>query len=121
MARANDDAVSAYLAQFDDDIVNRARVAIVEALPQGVPAQAQIARVLHMSARSLQRRLTEQGETFTALREALRQELAQQYLRDGERPISEIAYLLGFTEPTNFTRSFRRWTGRSPSEFRDEA
>ena len=52
---------------------------------------------------------------------ALRQQLAIQYLRESHRSVGEITYLLGFSEPSNFTRAFRRWTGKSPVEYRDNA
>lgn len=118
LARANDEVVAAYLARFDDDVLNRVRAAIVEALPNGVPTQAVVARTLNMSARSLQRRLAAEDSSFTQLQERVRRDVAEQYLREGTRSVGEIAYVLGFSEHTNFTRAFKRWTGLSPKQFR---
>lgn len=122
LARVNDQVVMAYLARFDrDDLITRISTLLIEHLPSGSPSQAMIARELHMSTRNLQRRLAGEGTTFRELVEDIRKELAQQYLREHHRSIGEIAYLLGFSEPSNFTRFFRGHTGVSPKEFRDAA
>jgi AraC-like DNA-binding protein len=88
-------------------------------LHDGIPKQESIADTLHISLRSLQRRLREEETSFKGLLEDTRQALAQQYLRENHRSIGEITYLLGFSEPSNFTRAFKRWTGQTPAEFRD--
>lgn len=80
-----------------------------------------IAPRLHMSARSLQRRLTAEGVSFDALLEDVRRELALQYLRDHEVPIAEVAFLLGYSEPSAFHRAFKRWTGVTPAQVRSQA
>ncbi len=58
-----------------------------------------------------------QGTSYKHIFEALRSELAIQYIEQNNMPISEITYLLGFSDTSNFTRAFRRWTGQSPSDF----
>jgi len=114
LARINDEVVIRYLARFaEGDVVARSRACFIDLLPGGAPAQA-----LHMSARSLQRRLAEADTTFKDLVEDVRADLAQPYLADASRSIGEITYLLGFTEPSNFTRAFKRWTGTTPQAFR---
>jgi AraC-like DNA-binding protein len=73
---------------------------------------------LHTSERSLQRRLADEGVTFDALLDELRRELALRYLADPKVAIAEIAYLLGYSEPSAFHRAFKRWTGKTPAEAR---
>ena len=122
LARINDQAVVAYLALFDhDSIAMQVRSKIIEQLPGGVPKQGDIAKMLQMSQRSLQRRLKEEKASFKNLLESTRQALAEKYLRESHRSIGEIAYLLGFSESGNFNRAFKRWTGKTPGEFRANA
>jgi len=122
LARINDQAVVAYLARFDhDSIAMQVRSKIIEQLPGGVPKQGDIAKMLQMSQRSLQRRLKEEKASFKNLLESTRQALAEKYLRESHRSIGEIAYLLGFSESGNFNRAFKRWTGKTPGEFRANA
>jgi AraC-like DNA-binding protein len=73
-----------------------------------------------MSRRSLQRALTADGTTFQKLLADVRLAVATGHLRDG-RTVGEIAFLLGFSEPSAFRRAFRRWTGDSPRAFRARA
>jgi AraC-like DNA-binding protein len=75
---------------------------------------------LHMSERSLQRRLADEGVSFDALLDELRRELALRYLADEKVAIAEIAYLLGYSEPSAFHRAFKRWTGTTPAEARQQ-
>lgn len=77
----------------------------------------QVARRLGLTARSLQRRLKDEGSSFQAVREGVRRELAVRYL-DDDLSISEISFLLGFSEPSAFFRAFKRWTGLTPIESR---
>lgn len=77
-----------------------------------------VARRLGLTARTLQRRLVDEGTTFQALREATRRDLAGRYL-DQDLSLTEIAYLLGFSEPSAFFRAFKRWTGQTPLEARN--
>ena len=71
-----------------------------------------------MSVRSFQRRLAEQGETFAHIAEVARTELAERLLKCTELSLAEIASALGYTQPTNFVRAFKRWTGKTPDQFR---
>ena len=119
LARINDQVVMDYLARFDrDSIAMQVRSKIIHQLPDGIPKQETIADTLHVSLRSLQRKLKEEDTSFKNLLEETRRQLALQYLRDSRRSIGEITYLLGFTEPSNFTRAFKRWTGKSPVQYR---
>ncbi len=119
LVRINDRVVTDYLARLDRaDIVMRVRSRLIEHLPSGSGDEATIAADLNLSQRSLQRKLKEQGVSFSHLLEDTRRELGRDYVRDSQHSINEIAYLLGFTEPGNFSRAFRRWYGKTPSEYR---
>lgn len=119
LARLNDQTVVEYLARCDSaSITMQVRSRIIELLPDGRPGQEAIADSLHMSVRSLQRRLQGENTSFTALLNETQQQLAMDYIRDSYRSIGEITYLLGYSEPGSFTRAFRRWTGKSPLQFR---
>ena len=100
------------------DIVARVRAVLTELLPKGEPGAAAVAAQLHLSERSLQRRLADARTGFSAVLKDTRHSLARSYLRDPQTSIGEIAYLLGFGDMSSFTRAFRRWEGLSPSEFR---
>ena len=122
LARANDQVVIDYLGRFDREHLSmQVRSRLIELLPGGQPAQKDIASSLNISVRNLQRRLHAEGVSFKHLLDETRKDLATQYIQDSHRRIGEITYLLGFSEPSNFTRAFRRWTGVSPNEFRQRA
>jgi len=69
----------------------------------------------------LQRKLSEQGISFTQLLDNTRRELSREYVRNPQHPFHEIAFLLGFAEPGNFSRAFKRWYGKSPSQYRQDS
>jgi AraC-like DNA-binding protein len=77
----------------------------------------QIAALLGLTPRNLQRRLKDEGLSFQTLRDEQRSELADRYLREG-MSLAEISFLLGFSEPSAFFRAFKRWTGKTPVERR---
>ena len=102
----------------DDDLIYQVRRLITELLPSGEPAMDRVAAELGMSSRTLSRRLAAQDVTFRALLDRTRQQLALRYLKsDALRP-SQIAYLLGYSEPSGFHHAFNRWTGQPPSRYR---
>ena len=77
-----------------------------------------VARHLGMSARTLSRKLREEGVVFTTILDEARMALARSYLAERDLLISEIAWLLGYREVSSFTHAFRRWTGMTPQQFR---
>lgn len=97
----------------------RTQDAIREHLPKGEPSQQSIAESLCLSTRQLQRQLQKEGSSFTALLKSVRKKLAQQYLLQHYRPITEVALLLGFADHSNFTRAFKSWFDCTPTEFRE--
>lgn len=97
----------------------RVRAAIETQLPDGEPSAESIAHTLHMSLRSLQRHLADEGFRYDQLLNQCRQNLALQHMRDTRCSLSEIAYLLGFADTSSFSRAFKRWTGQTPSQYRE--
>jgi AraC-like DNA-binding protein len=121
MAQHNDDIVVQYLAQMDrNDIVNRVRRHIIEDLASGSVTKQGVADKMHMSPRNLQLKLAAQDTTFQDTLDSTRQKLATGYIQQSHLAITEIAYLLGFSDASNFTRAFRRWFDASPREYRIE-
>ena len=92
--------------------------AVVPLLPHGKAQAADIAGRLGLSQRTLARRLSAEGMTFSEVLESLRSDLARRYLADDSLSISQIAWLLGYQEVSAFTHAFKRWTGRTPREAR---
>lgn len=119
LAQFNDKLATEYLAKIDrHDVVACTRARIIELLPSGQCSRDQVAEALCMSPAKLQAKLTQRNTNFHNLLSQIREEFARAYLRQPSISITEITYLLGFTDISNFTRAFKRWTGISPSEFR---
>ena len=87
-------------------------------LQSGSVASDAVAKMLGLSERSLQRRLNEEGTTFLTLKDEVRKDLSLNYVRNMNIDIAEIAFLLGYSDQSTFSRSFKRMTGKSPSEVR---
>ena len=115
-----DKEAEALLARLPEaqPIGDSVRRSIVAALPSGTPSLADVARALALSERTLRRRLADEETTFQALLEGCRSELAGRYLARKDLALPEIAFLLGFSEPSPFYRAFRRWFGQSPDAYR---
>lgn len=96
----------------------RTQTVLLDALPSGQFSMRIVARRLAVSSRTLQRRLREEGTTFKAVVGSTREMLAKNYLRQANLSATEIAFLLGFDEPTSFFRAFQRWTGTTPETVR---
>jgi AraC-like DNA-binding protein len=82
------------------------------------PTLQDVAREIGMSARTLQRRLTDAGITFQQIVEDTRRELASHYLKQSAVELNEAAFLLGFEDSNSFFRAFQAWEGTSPGEWR---
>jgi len=98
----------------------RVRTWLVEQHSAGGPLAREAAKALSMSERTLHRRLQQEATTFRALLDQFRHEKAMALLTSRRHSIAEIAFLLGYSELSAFYRAFRRWTGRSPADLRDE-
>jgi len=95
----------------------RVRRAIARQLPQ-TPDADRVARALNMSRQTLYRKLKQEGEGFQSLAESVRRQKALRLVAEGRYALSEIAFLLGFSELSAFSRAFKRWTGESPGHYR---
>ena len=89
-------------------------------LSHGKAGRQNVAKTLGLSERTLSRRLAEEGATYEQVVDQLRQSLALEYVKDPGMSLGQIAWLLGYEGSTSFNHAFRRWTGRSPSEIRNE-
>ncbi|MGZ3812560.1 MAG: AraC family transcriptional regulator [Mucilaginibacter sp.] len=81
----------------------------------GIVSLEDIASNFNISARTLQRKLKEEGINFQQLADEARKSLAIDYLRSGSYPVKQISYMLGYNELSAFTRTFKRWTGITPA------
>jgi AraC-like DNA-binding protein len=103
-----------------DDLQGQVRALISSLLVSGRGNAATIAAALGMSERSLQRKLGKQDTSFRELQEQVRQSLAINYLREMQFRLTDVAEMLGYAELSVFSRSFRRWFGMSPKQWRKE-
>ena len=93
---------------------------ILLARPGEFPTIEQAAEQLNLSTRTLRRRLKEEGCSFRELLNEVRFQMARDYLTETRLPLSEISWLLGYTEPGNFSHAFNRWCGLTPRAYRNQ-
>jgi len=93
---------------------------IVRELERSGPALKNIAHVMHMSESTLRRRLAEEGRTHSEIVDVAREQLARRYLDNLHVSLSEVAHRLGFGHPPAFHRAFKRWTGMTPAQYRNQ-
>jgi len=111
-----------YLATLDSSkVATEVRQLLIQMLPSGKADQDTIASRLYRSTSTLQRQLTSEGTNYRDILESTRRSLAEQYLRDGGYTQAEIAFMVGFSDQSNFARAFKRWTGMSPGQFQKAA
>jgi AraC-like DNA-binding protein len=120
VTRHADAALAGAGAARHGDLRSRVERVVLEELTKGAPTLARVADALGMGERTLARRLAGDGAPFRKIVDELRRDLAKGYLADPELSLSQIAYLLGYSEQSAFTSAFRRWTGRPPRRFRME-
>lgn len=99
-------------------ITGRVRQEVMTQLQTGAVSMSETGAHLAMSVATLRRRLEEEGATFSGIVDDVRKGLSKQYLRDQALSVTEIAFLLGFSNVTAFGRAFKRWTGVSPIAYR---
>lgn len=122
LARHNDAIALQYLSQLErDNIQARVCEVLTHRLAQGEPSQEEVAVMLNMSSRTLQRKLGEAGITYKEVLNDTRHTLALAYLSAPRHTVSDVTFLLGFSAGSSFTRAFRRWTGQSPSAWRSSS
>lgn len=119
LAQINDQVMVNYLVRLDkDDIIQQVKAAILDQLPSGNVTDDSVSEAVYTSIRSLQRKLHEKGTTFKTILTEVRKDLALKYIHDRKLTLTEISFMLGFSEMSSFSRAFKRWTGESPKEFR---
>jgi AraC-like DNA-binding protein len=106
------------LEESDENMIAAVRRALWTMLPGGRPDLWRTAAGMGVSARTLQRRLGEEGSSFSRVLDELRRDLSDELLSDRKLSVAEVAFLLGYSEPSAFQRAFRRWRGVSPRRFR---
>lgn len=102
----------------EEELLSVVRRALAVAIRDGDPNLSRVAKQTGMSARSLQRRLSEYGLDFKKLVDDTRRRLALKYLEDLKDSLTEIAFMLGYSDLSAFNRAFKRWTGTAPLRYR---
>jgi len=116
-----DELASRYLAdRVQGRFTRRVRDILLMKFSSGEPSRAETAQSMHMTERTLARRLTEENTTFYEILKQIREEQAYNYLKHTEMSIEDIATMLGFSDRGTFSRAFKSWTGKRPTEWRAE-
>jgi AraC-like DNA-binding protein len=105
--------------QKADGLSGKVRRILLEELRRGPVSMNDVARKEAMAVATMRRRLRDEGTTFADLLEEVRHDLSRQYLRDSTLTLTEIAFLLGYSNVTSFTRAFQRWTRLTPGAYRE--
>lgn len=92
---------------------------ILQSDPANIPTMEDVASAMFMTSRTLRRQLQVFDTTFQDLTSEIRKKRALELLRGTNMPVDEIAHHLGYSDPSNFGRAFRKWTGKSPREYRE--
>ncbi len=111
-----------FLAQMERNDATTREVTriILERLDDESLTIKKVAREMAVSVRTLQTRLEAEGVVFSDLMRDIRQRLAKKYLRE-DYSVEQITYLLGFSEPSVFRKSFKKWLGVTPREYREDS
>jgi AraC-like DNA-binding protein len=102
-----------------EDSVSEQTLRLLRKLEGQYPQMPQIAAMLNFSPRTYRRRLDDEGSAFQKLLDQVRAEHATRYLQNTRLPLSSIAYMVGFSDASNFRRAYTKWTGRTPREVRN--
>lgn len=118
VAKATDRIAEQYIETLDPhQVASQVRRMLVALLPSGDADQDLVAKRMHRSTSTLQRQLQSEGLSYRRILDDTRKSLAEEYLRQGKLSHAQVAYLLGFSDQSNFSRAFKRWTHQSPREF----
>ena len=122
LVRINEQVLAEYLTRFNkSDIVASVYSALIELMPNGEPTREKVAGVLGTSSRSLHRKLNDLNTSYKVILDDTRKHLAMQYIKQSDLSITTITYQLGFLDSSSFSRSFKRWAGCSPSDYRKKS
>jgi AraC-like DNA-binding protein len=124
-----DETLARYLSKYAEHVLDglihgatithTVHAVVWSLLGDGPPSLARVAAVLRMSPRTLQRRLAREGTSLHREIDEIRKQMAIAVLRDRSIATEDVAFLLGYSETSTFFRSFKRWTGTTPRQFRD--
>lgn len=118
IARATDRIAEQYIETLDPKkVASKVRRLLVDLLPSGKASQETVSQRLNCSTSTLQRQLQSEGLSYRDVLESTQRSLAETYLRDRKHTHAQIAYLLGFSDQSNFSRAFKRWTNSTPRQF----
>jgi len=118
VARATDKIAEQYLESLDPhQVASHVRRLLISLLPSGEADQDLVAKQLNRSTSTLQRQLQNEGLSYRQVLDDTRQDLAKEYLYQAKLSHAQIAYLLGFSDQSNFSRAFKRWTSQSPRDY----
>ena len=101
-----------------NDIINQMRIIVGTDFGKEFPSIEELAKHLNLSVRTLRRRLNEQGSNYQTMKDEIRKDAACRFLARPELKITTVAALMGFDEPSTFHRSFKKWAGMTPGEYR---
>lgn len=119
LAQLHDGIMDDYISRLSEvRLIRSVQKVLAAQLPAGPVTVEAVARELGMSTRKLQRDLKLEGTTYQELLNNTRRDLAQRYVKDTHNDLTEVAFILGFADLSTFSRSFKRWTGVSPSRYR---
>ena len=119
LASLHDQYILRYLGKMKSlNFAHQVKAAFLDLMPSGHISVERAAHRLNMTARSLQRRLGDEGTTFSNLVDEARRDLAEDYIHDPSFSLMEVAFILGFSGYSSFSRAYKRWTGMSPSKAR---
>jgi len=122
LATTFDAILAKQLAELQkDDLESRCRAYLLQELTSGEPSEEGLAKAIGMSTRTLQRKLADLDLSYRDILEKTRYELALRYLDDPQKSVTDITFLLGFSEQSAFTRAFKRWSGKAPTEYRESS
>jgi AraC-like DNA-binding protein len=121
IARRNDQIVLEYLVRFDKSRISHlAHAKLINLLPAGEPSIEKLAESMGMTPRSLHRHLQKENAGYRDILDNIRRNLAAQYLRQRHLSVIDVAFRLGYSDSSNFTRAFKRWFQVSPSRYREQ-
>lgn len=116
-SQAEEQLIAAGGAQFNP-LLQQVQSLIAKSLADGTPDIDNIAAALNLSTRALQRKLAELSTSFSDMLDSTRKELAMSYIGQPHISLTEVAFLLGFSEQSAFNRAFKRWLGATPNTYR---
>lgn len=120
VAKATDRIAEQYIETLDPrKVASQVRQLLVSLLPSGKADQDLVSSRLNRSTSTLQRQLKGEDTSYRVVLESTQRRLAETYLRDKKHSHAQIAYLLGFSDQSNFSRAFKRWTSSSPGKFQE--